>query len=154
MVPYTRPSCWKSVPSSSWGNLKVDLCPSAGCRLSGTALCRRHVQSFPPKPLHFLERKAKFDLPDAGTVYTAACWFFPLPKGRTCPTVPAPRLSLNLCFMWTARTAPAAGNRAEGWHCLASPKREALDTPYFPALLCWWALALFKGAPVVPQEHQ
>lgn len=47
--------------------------------------------------------------------------------------------------MWTAQTAPMAGNRTEGWHCWTSPEREELVYPNFPAFLCWWVLVLLKG---------
>lgn len=140
-----RQDLWDCVPSSVCRNLKTGLCPSADHGLAREGLCRRHVRSFPPKPLHFLERKTKFCLPDARTTYTAACCFFHLPIGKTCPTVPAPRLSLSWCFMWTAQTAPVAGSRTEGWHCWTFPKTEELDYPSFPAFPCWWVLALLKG---------
>lgn len=137
----------ESVPFSACGNSKADLCPSADHGLPGAGLCRRHARSFPPKPLHFLERKTKCDLPGAETMYTAACCFFHLPKGRTCPTVPAPLLSPNQRFTWTAQTAPAAGSRTKGWHCRASPKREELDYSLFSSF------SLLVSVSVVRRHH-
>lgn len=131
-------------PLSCCSNLQADLCPSANHELSRAGLCWRHIWFFPPKPPHFLEQERKFDLPDAGTVHTAAAVFPTYLKGghvlqsqlHGCHQTRASREWHRQCLQ---QEAELKGDTS------ACPKRQELSYPLFSSFLCWWVLALFKG---------